>query len=142
MAKHHQFSMRSKEHLATVHPDLEVLCRNALYVLPFDLTVTCGARSEEDQEKAVAEGRSKVHWPHGKHNVKDGEEFATAVDIHPYPIDFKDVRRYYMLAGAMIANADELDISIRWGGDWDGDGNLKDQSFNDLPHFELVAGSP
>ena len=25
---------------------------------------------------------------------------------------------------------------------WDGDGNLKDQSFNDLPHFELVAGSP
>ena len=42
-----------------------------------------------------------------------------------------------MLAGAMISNADELDISIRWGGDWNGDGTLTDQTFNDLPHFEL-----
>jgi len=31
-----------------------------------------------------------------------------------------------------------MDISIRWGGDWNMDTYVKDQRFNDLPHFELV----
>jgi peptidoglycan L-alanyl-D-glutamate endopeptidase CwlK len=37
----------------------------------------------------------------------------------------------------MFAAAAELGVSLRWGGDWDGDGSRRDHSFIDLPHFEL-----
>ena len=29
-------------------------------------------------------------------------------------------------------------IPLRWGGDWDVDTELKDNDFDDLPHFELL----
>ena len=138
MTQRHKFGERSAGHLATVHPKLSVLCEHALESCPFDLTVTCGRRSKEDQEKAVREGRSKVHWPNGNHNTKRETDLARAVDIHPYPIDFSDTRRYHVLAGVMLALASMANVKIRWGGDWDGDGDLTDQSFNDLPHFELA----
>ena len=136
---HHTFGAKSQAHLDTVVPELRSICINVLAISPFDLTVTCGRRSKEDQEKAVREGRSKVHWPDGKHNVENEDDLAKAVDIHPYPIDFKDTRRYYMLAGMMHAEAAYDDIKLRWGGDWDGDGVLTDQTFDDLPHFEVVG---
>ena len=136
MSKGHVFGRRSRGCLDTVHPALHSLCVEALEAAPFDLTVTCGLRSQADQEKAVREGRSKVHWPRGKHNAPTGG-VSRAVDIHPYPIDWKDTRRYYLLAGVMLALAHRRGIALRWGGDWDGDGQLTDQTFNDLPHFEL-----
>ena len=34
-----------------------------------------------------------------------------------------------------------LDIEIRWGGDWDGDNEFTDQSFDDLVHFETREGA-
>jgi hypothetical protein len=33
--------------------------------------------------------------------------------------------------------AEETGVDIRWGGDWDGDRSLEDQTFHDLPHFEV-----
>lgn len=136
MAERHRFGKRSVYALDTVEPALRAVCYEALEAAPFDLTVTCGRRSQADQEKAVAEGRSKVHWPHGKHNAAEGC-LSRAVDIHPYPIDWKDTRRYYILAGVMLALAHRRGIKIRFGGDWDGDGDLTDQTFNDLCHYEL-----
>ena len=136
MASRHAFGKRSREHLATVEPVLQELCEAALAACPFDLTVTCGLRSKADQDKAVAEGRSKVHWPHGNHNSADGSP-ARAVDIHPYPVDFQDTRRYYIMGGVFLALAHQRGIRIRWGGDWNGNGVLTDQTFTDLPHVEL-----
>jgi peptidoglycan L-alanyl-D-glutamate endopeptidase CwlK len=34
--------------------------------------------------------------------------------------------------------AAKMGIKIRWGGDWDRDEELHDQTFFDLPHFELI----
>lgn len=31
-----------------------------------------------------------------------------------------------------------MGVKIRWGGDWDLDTDLKDNTFDDLPHFELI----
>ena len=138
MAARHAFGRRSKERLATVHPALALVCNEALGIVPFDLTVLCGRRGREDQEKAVREGRSKVHWPHGKHNVRNEGDLARAVDIAPYPIDWSDTARFVYLAGVMDAVARAHNVRLRWGGNWDGDGVLlKDQRFDDLPHFEL-----
>ena len=139
MARHHAFGKRSENALATVDGRLDRLCREVLRAVPFDLTITCGRRSKEDQEKAVQEGRSKVHWPHGKHNVSQPSDLARAVDIHPYPIDWNDLPRYIFMHGAFAACADKAGIRIRHGIDWDGDGVLlKDQSLDDYPHVELL----
>ena len=48
--------------------------------------------------------------------------------IYPQP-DWEDLERFEQMANAMQTAADELDISIVWGGDW--------KTFYDAPHFEL-----
>lgn len=39
-----------------------------------------------------------------------------------------------------MGTADQIGLTgrIRWGGDWDRDHDVKDQTFNDLVHFEVV----
>lgn len=46
--------------------------------------------------------------------------------------------RFYLMAGVIYALAHEREIVIRWGGNWDGDADLDDQTFFDLVHFELM----
>ena len=36
------------------------------------------------------------------------------------------------LAGYVLAVADELDIEVRWGGDWDGDGASRDERLDGI----------
>jgi hypothetical protein len=43
------------------------------------------------------------------------------------------------IAGRAFAIAHEEGFSIRWGGDWDGDGDLTNQKFDDLFHIELIT---
>lgn len=65
---------------------------------------------------------------------------AEAVDVAPWiagiGIPWKSRSQFYFLAGFVMAKAAQLDIPIRWGGDWDSDFNVLDQSFDDLVHFE------
>ena len=139
MSRHHAFGRRSEDALATVDGRLDRLCRDVLAAVPFDLAVLCGRRSKEDQEKAFAEGRSKVHWPHGRHNTARPGDLARAVDIAPWPIDWNDLPRFVFMHGAFAMQAHNLGIRIRHGIDWDGDGVLlKDQRFDDYPHIELL----
>jgi len=131
-----KFGSKSMSNLSTCHPDLQRLFNEV--IKEYDCTVMCGFRSKEDQDKAVQEGRSKVHWPNGKHNSNP----SLAVDVAPWfstppNVRWNDTNKFYHFAGYVQAVADQLGISIRWGGDWDGDGELHDQTFFDLPHFEL-----
>jgi peptidoglycan L-alanyl-D-glutamate endopeptidase CwlK len=113
-------------------------------VLSFDCTVTCGHRGRADQDAAVAAGKSQTPWPTSKHNSSPSK----AVDVVPYPVKWgtegtpeqrrKDVARFYLFAGYVLAVAKSLGIALRWGGDWDGDKDFNDQRFDDLPHFELA----
>jgi len=63
---------------------------------------------------------------------------SRAIDLAPWPLDWSDIRRFYYFGGFVVGVANKLDIPIRWGGDWDGDFEVKDQNFNDLVHFELL----
>jgi len=126
------FGASSKAQLDTVHPRLKELFNEV--VKTFDCKVICGYRTQGDQDKAFEAGLSKVQWPNSKHNSYP----SLAVDVAPYPVDWKDLNRFYHFGGYVRAVADRLGIKIRWGGDWDGDFDLKDQNFFDLPHFELV----
>ena len=70
---------------------------------------------------------------YSKHN----QEPSLAVDVAPWPIDWNDSHRFYHFAGFVLGIAAALNIRLRWGGDWDSDFDLRDQTFFDLPHFEL-----
>jgi len=100
----------------------------------FDFSVTCGHRGEAEQELAFRTGKSTKHYPDSKHNRMP----SVAVDLAPYPTDYGDPAAFARLAGYVLAVADELDIEVRWGGDWDQDGRSNDERLVDLPHFELT----
>ena len=129
------FSKRSLKALQDVHPDLRKVLDHALEFS--DFVVLEGYRSVERQRRLFAAGASKIDGvkKKGKHNYLP----ALAVDVAPYPIDFNDVRRYHDLAQVILLAAKHLGIAIRWGGDWDRDGDTKDQKFNDIGHFELYG---
>ena len=125
------FGARSRRELDTAHPDLQRVFFEV--VKHFDCAVLEGHRGEEAQEEAVRTGKSKIHYPDGKHNKIP----SLAVDVAPWPIDWTDKERFYYFAGFVLGIASQMGVSLRWGGDWDGDTDVKDQTFFDLPHFEL-----
>lgn len=127
-----KFSKRSQDRLNTCDPRLIEIFTEV--VKTWDCSVLCGTRSEADQNKAYDEGRSKLKFPQSKHNGLPSK----AVDVAPYPINWKDLGAFYMFAGYVMRTAEQMGYKVRFGGDWDGDKKTKDQSFNDLPHFEIV----
>lgn len=126
------FSQSSAAKLATCDARLQRLFERVVQIV--DCTVICGYREKAEQDEAVRLGRSKTPWPQSRHNVYP----SRAVDVAPYPLDWADTRRFDHFAGVVRGVAAQLGIRVRWGGDWDGDFDLADQSFNDLPHFEIV----
>jgi len=140
----------SLQKLESVHHDLVKIIKLAITRTPVDFGISEGNRSLERQKELYDQGKSKIDGINkkGKHNYNP----SLAVDIYAYHPDIAtrkkiayDVPTLCIIAGVIISCADELkakgDIkhSIRWGGNWDNDGViLYDQSFDDLPHFELV----
>ena len=128
------YGKSSSKRLASCDPRLQLLMQTVLARSDCDISILCGHRSEEDQEAAFQSKRSKVRFPNSKHNSSP----SRAVDVAPYPIDWEDLKRFEELADLVLDVADDLNIAVRWGGDWDMDGDTTDQTFNDLPHFELL----
>ena len=130
------FGNKSKTNLATCDQRLQDVFNEVIKT--YDCTIIIGHRTKEDQEEAYHAGRSKVRWPNSKHNSKPSK----AVDVAPWFTDtphirWEDKESWYHFGGYVRGIAAGMDIKLRWGGDWDGDFNLKDQNFMDLPHFEI-----
>lgn len=134
-----KFGAESIKQLSTCHPDLQIIMEETIKYI--DFSVLEGHRGQAAQEAAFAAGNTKLHWPNGKHNQSP----SMAVDIAPYPLDWNDTQRFVYFAGYIMAIAKMLLVqgkinhTVRWGGDWDSDTQLKDESFRDLGHFELVS---
>jgi len=134
------YSRISRQRLDTCHPELQLLFETVLEF--FDHSIYSGARSREDQETLFQEGSSKLRWPESKHNSVP----SMAVDAGPWieGVDRWDEPQCRLFAGfvmgvaAMLKESGSMTYSVRWGGDWDQDWNIHDQTFNDLVHFELV----
>ena len=129
------YSERSAGKLKTCHIKLQVLFREV--VKGFDNAILEGRRDKAAQDEAYRRGHSKLQWPDSKHNVEEEDELSEAVDVAPYPIDWTDRERFHYFAGYVKGVAAELAISIRWGGDWNNDTEVRDNTFDDLVHFEL-----
>ncbi len=126
------FSDKSLAKLATSDPRLQRVFHEV--VRNFDCTILEGHRNRERQNQMVEEGKSQVRWPDGKHNTVP----SMAVDVCPYPIVWDDRERQTLFAGYVLATAQAMGVNLRWGGDWDRDTEVRDNSFDDLVHFEVV----
>jgi peptidoglycan L-alanyl-D-glutamate endopeptidase CwlK len=117
-----KFSRKSLSKLETCDKRLQDLFLTV--VKKFDCTILEGHRIKD---------RQKLKYPKGKHNSLPSK----AVDVAPYPIDWNDRERFTYFAGYVIGIAYQMGLKIRWGGDWDMDTQVKDNNFDDLPHFEI-----
>lgn len=132
-----KYSKTSLKRLYTCHYNLITICKLALKISPVDITVVCGYRKKDNQNKAFAEGYSNAVWPKSAHNQWP----SNAVDLVPYmheQIKWNDTNGLYLIGGLMIGISTNLDINIKWGGAWHGTLNSPHE-FNDLYHFELMV---
>ena len=135
----YELSKSSKEKLETCDKRLIFIVLSAIKISKIDFGVSCGHRSIEEQRKLFNEGKSRVDGvkAKGKHNFYPSK----AVDLFAYvdgSISYEIADLSY-IAGIIDAVANQLGYKVRWGGNWDGDGVImRDQNFNDLPHFEIV----
>ncbi len=132
------YSKNSKRKLETCHQDLQTIFN---YVVKnFDNTIICGHRTKKEQNDVYQKGFSKVKWPNSKHN----KEPSMAVDSVPWPIEWGNTARMKFYAGYVLGVAQMLldyglvEHKLISGLDWDGDTFLKDHTFIDHPHFQLV----
>lgn len=134
-----KFSKRSKDNLATADIKLQQLF-NAV-IEEFDCTVIYGHRTPEEQFELFKKGREKKDgwWVKtGKTvtnldgNIKKSKHNyypSKAVDVVPFPLDWADIKAFELLAKVVKAKAEELNITVTWGGDW--------TSLKDYPHWEI-----
>ena len=122
-----KFGKRSKERLRGVDARLVSVLNELVKIM--DVTIIEGLRSEQRQEKLLKEGSTKTKF--SKHIT------GKAVALAPYPIDWNDRDRFHYMGGMIRGIAKQLNVPVRWGGDWDSDGETKDNRFDDLVHVEI-----
>jgi peptidoglycan L-alanyl-D-glutamate endopeptidase CwlK len=133
----YKFGEASLTKLFTVESRLQIVMYSAINTGIMDFSVIEGHRNKKLQATYYTKGRSHVQWPDGKHNKMPSE----AVDVVPYINGKESWNRLHccVLAGVILACAAKLHVDIRWGGNWDMNGEpITDQDFQDLVHFELV----
>lgn len=149
------FGRNSSKQLVTLHHDLQIILTELVEV--YDISITQGARTVEDQIRNIRNGASKTlnsrHIPRDPSTGKyDPNAPACAADVipwqkgvNPWPTDDdsrvireKKKGRLYFMQGRITEIARRHSIKIRQGVDWDGDSDFFDQKFDDLPHVELL----
>jgi peptidoglycan L-alanyl-D-glutamate endopeptidase CwlK len=150
-----EFGKRSRKNLATANIKFHRLFEEV--VKSFDCSVIYGHRTSDEQFELFKQGRELIEgvWVKtsnqptitncdgtqklSKHNTWPSQ----AVDVAPYFTESPHIRwgnkdSFYYFAGYVRGMAQSMGIKIRWGGNWDSDNDLHDQTFNDFVHFELI----
>lgn len=146
----------SNARLDTTYPDLQIVFGEVIKV--FDNSIIYGSRSVAIQFDLYKSGRSFIggKWIITNKNlvvtncdginIKSNHNYnpSRAIDAIPYPINWNDVKRMHYFAGFVMSTAIRLKEEgkiihdIRWGGDWDRDTEVGDETFMDLAHFEII----
>jgi peptidoglycan L-alanyl-D-glutamate endopeptidase CwlK len=127
-----KFGSRSKKRMKGLDSRLIDILDELIKIM--DVTIIEGLRSAETQNKYYLDKKSKLDG----YKKKSKHQTGRAVDLAPYPVNWKDTKRFYYMGGMIRGIAKERNIKIRWGGDWDSDGETKDQTFMDLVHIEVL----
>lgn len=127
-----RFSQRSLTALKGVNPLLVDVVHKALTLSKVDFVVIEGLRTRERQLQLKAQGNSQT--------LNSRHITGHAVDLVPWVnggIPWDDRKAFEAIRNAMFTAAAQLDVAIRWGGDWNDNGRSDDERFYDGPHFEL-----
>lgn len=125
-----KFSKKSllKLNHSAIHPLIKKLMLEAIKTSPLDFTIIETVRTIEQQKVNVKKGVSKtMKSRHIPSTNKSG--LCEAIDIAPYPINWKDIKGFIELSKHIKKTALKLGIKIEYGGDW--------KSFKDYPHYQL-----
>ena len=149
----YSFGKTSKRRLETCDSRIRDTMYLAIKRSPIDFGIAQGARTVEQQQEYFDNDKSKIN-PSAYANLEDllkvakhivdGEIRlkAEAVDVYAF-VNGKaswDSSSLILIAGVILSCANELGYKLRWGGNWDGDGEIiTDQKFQDFPHFELLV---
>ena len=126
------FGAKSKEHLARCHPQLQKVLKAA--ILKVDFSIIESTRNKKDQDYAYSHGFSKVKFPNSAHNQTP----SVAIDFIPYPFkNWQDTASFKKVGKIIVATGKELKIPVRWGGDFNMDGDKTTSDGWDLGHIEL-----
>jgi peptidoglycan L-alanyl-D-glutamate endopeptidase CwlK len=123
-----KFSNTSIQRLEQCHEDLQRLFNSVIEEV--DIIILQGYRGEKEQNAAYARGASKLKYPNSKHNKIP----SLAVDVAPYPLDWKNIQAFKDLSVIVKAHMKKLGIkNVEWGGEiWD--------KFRDFPHWQIKKG--
>ena len=124
----YKFGKRSRERLKGVDTRLINVLNELIKMM--DVTIIEGVRTKERQAELLKQGATKVKY--SKH--MEGK----AVDLSPYPIDWENRDGFYYMGGMIRGIAKQLGLKVRFGGDWNSDGDTKDNNFDDLVHIEIL----
>lgn len=123
-----KFSEKSLNNLSSCDKDLQRLFKEV--VKEYDCSILCGYRDVNAQTKAYNAGNSSLRFPYSKHNKLPSE----AVDVVPYPVDWKNKDDFYKFAAYVLNTAMKMNIRIKWGGFF----YINGKPFFDGAHFQLI----
>lgn len=158
MVKGYRFGSKTEQRLSQAHVDLVKILRLALKWSVIDWGVSETARTIEKQREYFQGGFSKINPDDpnqllkSRHVIHEGMPRAMAADIYSYYSDPETraklsydkfslchIQGVIRAAACHLLESGEITHGVRWGGNWDGDGIiLDDQTFDDLPHVELL----
>lgn len=136
--------MKNGHLLDQCDPQLRDLFTHVNEIVPVEILPST-IRTLEQQKEFVAKGTSKTM--NSMHLITPEHPLSRAVDAAPLGFswpqegskDFwKDWARLYYFAGIVMMEAKIWRIKVRYGGDWNGNFDLKDENFYDGVHYELV----
>lgn len=159
----HKLGTKSKIQYDTLHTDLQMIVDWVLKYCVVDMTLVEGHRPVEKQFEYFKKGRQQDRG--GKYTIianrrdvitnidgydKKGKHNYTpslAVDFRAYvpnksQLSWDAIHLTYIGASMLLA-AEFLFLQgvithkLRWGGNWDKDGDLSDNTLYDRPHVEL-----
>lgn len=144
------FGNSSQKRLATAHELQQRLWNEVIKYI--DCSIICGERTEKEQNDLYAKGRDKngniINRAEVVTNAKFGESThnespSLAVDAVPFPEMWASKSAFFKLKDIVFREWYKIPLSIRgeyelrWGGDWDKDGDYNDQKLIDYPHWEI-----
>ena len=130
------FGTASQAKLNTCDSDLQAVANKVILIK--DHSIVTGHRGQAEQDAAYNANPqlSKLKWPNGKHNGIP----STALDAQTYPRPSKEEElreeQLYLL-GLYVGIGSEMGIALRTGADWDRDGEIADNGWDDFYHVEL-----
>jgi len=144
-----KFGKTSQERLSTCEKYLQDVMNKAIKLSKVDFGIAQGRRTIAEQRQYFLEKKSKVnpdtYTPEqlplkGFHIVDNVYTKSGAVDIFGY-VNNKatwDEKHLCYIAGIIMCIDAQMENRLVWGGNWDDDGEIiYDQSFVDLPHFQV-----